>query len=108
MNKTESKEKTIVLSKTEQTKIAMRPPLKRVLVNITIEINTPYMDGKFIKIETPRILREFADIEESSLGGRDRVETYFDKHGNKLTNIVALDYGSQIPYPESLEYEDRL
>ena len=103
METKEQKEKTIALSNTEQERKAISPPLKRVLMNITIEINNPYLNGKFIKIESPRILREFADIEGSSHGGRDRVETYNDKYGNKLTSMVAFDYGSEIPYTDSLD-----
>ena len=73
--------------------------VKRVIVNISIELNS-LRCLPVVSLEVPRILREYADIESSLNGGRDKVETYTDKFGNKLTSIVALDFGSEIPYSE--------
>lgn len=82
----------------------MNPIPSKIRVAIIIEMKNPYAaerkPGVFAKTEIARLLREFADIEESAYGGQRRVETYTDKEGNKVTSIVALDYGNEIPYPK--------
>lgn len=86
----------------------MNPFPKKVIATIIIEMDNPYAEGNqnnFVKTEIARMLREFADIEESAYGGQRQVETYTDKKGNKLTNIVSLDYGCKIPY-EKKAFED--
>lgn len=82
--------------------------IRKIKAIILIDLDNPYkkgIAGKFIKTELARILKEFADIEGSAYGGQRGVETYTDKEGNKLTSIVAFDFGCEIPYAK-LAFED--
>jgi hypothetical protein len=111
MDKTESKKRTIKIPKTLDEKLDSRAkfrkeelkykvPPKKYLVNISVELLDPHSKGELIKTALPRILREFALIEESPEGARHEVEKYTDKYGNTLKSIVSTDYGFEIPYIE--------
>ncbi len=59
-------------------------------------------DGIFI-YEVAKTLREYADMLENNLGGREHVEIYNGPRGTKLTAIGVTWYGEQIPQHSPLE-----